>query len=698
MEKLIIIRKEEDLQQLIDVIDNNEYLAYDTETVNVDYNTQIIGFSLAADTNTGYYVVLSAWEPLAKVLKDTGLKEVCKPIIAALAKKQLIMQNGIFDCEKTLYNFGVDLMPALHTDTMLLAHLLDENRPCGLKELAVSIFGEDSAKEQAEMKASVAANGGQLTKTCYELYKADPELIAKYGAKDSILTMKMFHHLVPELLEQELDKFFYDEETMPLVKGPTYDLNTVGLRVDADKLQQFKSQLQLDIAEAKAFINTETQKSVADKYPGTSKAKTFNIGSNQQLAWLLYGKLDNDFHKLTEGGRELCRALSIKIPYAIADKRRFIRECVSNFEREYRVPGCTKAKKVREPWAYIECGKEALGKLAPRYKWVAKLLELKKNEKLLSTYVEGIQDRLQYGVIRPSFLQHGTTSGRYSSRHPNFQNLPRKDKRIKACILPRPGKVFIGADYSQLEPRVFASFSGDERLQAAFKSGDDFYSVAGIETFEKYECTPQREGAPDAFGVRFPELRDISKVIVLASTYGANGYQLSPIVKKKSEETQEIIDLYFEKFPKVKQFQLQCHKQAKENGYVVNLFGRPRRMPKAMAIPELFGKTKHEDLPYEWRNLLNLAVNHPVQSTGASIVNRAAIAMYRKFREAEALDSGWKDVRIVLQVHDSLIVEAPECLAKEVAVIMQDTMENTVTIPNVKLEAKPLIGKSLAEV
>lgn len=697
-ENLIIIRTVPELKQLVDAIEGAEFVAYDTETVSTEYNTQIIGFSVAVGTNTGYYVILSYWDKEAKKLIATGLKEPCKPIIEALTRKHVIMQNAVFDCEKTFYNLGIDLMPAVHSDTMLMAHLLDENRPCGLKELAVAIFGEDSAKEQAEMKASVTENGGMLTKTCYELYKGDSDLIAKYGAKDAILTLKVFYHLVLQLFEQGLDKFYYDDETMPLLRGPTYDMNTTGLRVDMEKLQALKAELQIDIGEAKAFIRAETEKAVQEKYPGTSKAKTFNIGANQQLAWLLYGKLNNEFHKVTEGGRELCRALGIKIPYALADKRNFIRTCTQSIGKAYTVPGCAKPKKVREPWAYLECGKEALAKLAPRYKWVAKLLELKKNEKLLSTYVEGIQDRVQYGVIRPSFLQHGTTSGRYSSRYPNFQNLPRKDKRIKDCIVPRPGNVFIGADYSQLEPRVFASFSGDERLQAAFKSGDDFYSVAGIETYEKYECTPQKDGSPNAFGVKYPDLRDIIKVIVLAATYGANEYQLAPVVKKRAEETREIIDLYFDKFPKVKQFQLACHQEAKDTGQVVSLFGRPRRIPKAKLIPQMFGKTAHEDLDYEWRNLLNLAVNHPVQSTGASIVNRAAIATWRQFRKMEAMDPQWKNVKIVLQVHDSLVVEAPEPLAQQVVVILQDCMQSTVKLPGVALEAKPIIGKSLADV
>lgn len=704
-EHLIVIDTEEGIRQLTETFKDAEFIAYDTETTDTTYDAQVIGFSVAADVSIGYYVILKYWDVDQQKLIDLGLMEAAKAFIRTLVGKSLVMQNAGFDCEKTNYNFGVELMPNVHTDVMLLAHLLDENRSVGLKQLATAIYGENEAVEQAEMKASVHKNGGVLTKKVYELYKADKDLIARYGAKDAILTLKLFYHLVPQLFEEGLDKFFYEEETMLLLRGPTYDMNTTGLRVDADRLQKLKLTLQGDIAEARAFIHAEIAAHIKDEYPGTSKAKIFNIASTDMLSWLLFEKLQNEFNTLTESGRDVCNILGVKKPYNASDKREFIYACTPRVGEVY-VPATvneetgkrTNAKKIRNPWTYMSCGKETIAKFAQKYKWCAKLLELKKNEKLLSTYVEGIQGKMRYNVIRPQFLQHGTTSGRYSSKSPNFQNLPRDDKRVKACIVPRPGNVFVGGDESQLEPRVFASQSGDERLQTSFASDDDFYSVAGIETFEKFDCVPKKDGAINAFGVKYPALRQVSKVVVLASTYGANGYQLAPKTGKTSRETQEIIDLYFEKFPKVKEFQLRCHKQAMTEGKVYSLFGRPRRIPDAKMIPELFGDTEHSELPYEWRNILNLAVNHPVQSTGASIVNRSAIAAWHKCRELEAIDPAWAKVKQILQVHDSLVLEGPEHLAESMADVLKWAMETTVELPGVKLEAIPMIGYSLAEV
>ena len=172
-----------------------------------------------------------------------------------------------------------------------------------------------------------------------------------------------------------------------------------------------------------------------------------------------------------------------------------------------------------------------------------------------------------HDTTHPSFLQHGTTSGRYSSRNPNFQNLPREDKRVKSCIVARPGKVFVGADYSQLEPRVFASLSQDEKLMAAFRSSDDFYSTIGVEVFDRYECSLQKD-APDSFAKRYPQERHYSKTIALAATYGATANRLARSTGKSVEETQLILDAYFEKFPSVKTMMLDSHQQAKLLGRV----------------------------------------------------------------------------------------------------------------------------------
>ena len=178
---------------------------------------------------------------------------------------------------------------------------------------------------------------------------------------------------------------------------------------------------------------------------------------------------------------------------------------------------------------------------------------------------------------------------------------------------------------------------------------------------------------------------------MLAVTYGATAQQLSPKMNKSKELVQEDVDRYFEEFPGVQSMMTNAHSTAKRDGQVLSYFGRPRRMPNAKKIDKLYGKLSHNQLPYEARNILNLAVNHTIQSTAASIVNRAAI----RFKE---IVSGKIHCSLALQVHDSLIVECNESDANEVARILQEAMETTTQLEGIALQAIPKIGHDLSKV
>lgn len=698
MDKLIVIRTNKEVEDLIELMKDKDYIALDTETTGVDRDAFVIGYSVSWEVDTGYYVILREWDKETQKLNVLETIETAEKFMQSLVGKSLIGHNFVFDAHMIYNNFKVQLISYCHTDTLVLGHLLNENRRNGLKELATSIFADNSNAEQLIMKDSIRANGGLITKSDYELYKADSEIIGRYGAKDTILTLKLFYHFVPILFEERLDKFFYDEESMPLLRRTTYDLNTVGLRIDPQKLEDLKGSLQAEALEAKSFVYKEIEKHISDKYPGTSKAKTFNIGSSQQLAWLLFVKMGEEYITLTDEGKVVCRFLGLKLPYTGPARRDFIYACTKAKGVAY-APGSynTKTKKTSKPKVigdaakYLAANKATMQKLAPRIKWVDKLLLFQKNTKLLNTYVEGIKSRMNYNIIYPSFLQHGTTSGRYSSRNPNFQNLPRDDKRVKGTVVSREGRSFVGADYSQLEPRVFASFSKDERLLASFKSGDDFYSVIGSEVFGKVGLSMKKDDK-DSFAKKYPELRNIAKVVALSATYGTTAPKMASAIGKSMNEAQEVIDDYFENFPSVKQLMLAAHNEAMERGQVKNLFGRPRRMPEAKNIRGSFGNIEHAKLPYEARNVLNLAVNHTIQSTGASIVNRASVLFYQLTDEANI-----KNANIVMQIHDEIVVECDDADAEIVSDILKTAMENAVILPGVDLIAEPKIAKTLAE-
>jgi DNA polymerase I-like protein with 3'-5' exonuclease and polymerase domains len=692
---LKVIDTSEGLQDLLISLRDCEYVAYDTETTGLTKYDRVIGFSVCSSESVASYVILEYWNTARTSLESMPYLEQAKEFLIYLKTKKLVCHNAVFDCMITNACLGINLMPHIHTDTMILSHLLDENRRHGLKELASSIFGAHSANEAKEMKDSVHRNGGKLTKTCYEMYKCDPYIMGKYGAQDSLLTYKLFLHLVPKLFQQELDTFFYEDESMPLLRGPTYELNTTGVQVDTTKLMLLKKTLEAECEEAKAFIYKEIHEKIKNKYPGTTKSNTFNIGASSQLAWLLFCQLNLEFDRLTKAGKTLCKELGIKIPYTKHWKRAFIDDISMRVGQALSLDGTVngkkvRGKKIRAPWFYIAADKNALSKHAKRYKWIEVLLNYQKKQKLLNTYIKGTEERIKYGVLNPSYLQHGTMTGRYASRNPNLQNLPRNDQRVKECFVARPGKVFVSADFSQLEPRIFSYYSKDARLMNAFNGETDFYSVVGMEVYDKFDCEPQKDGE-NAFGVKYKTLRDLSKVIVLATAYGATPHQLAPTTGKSVDDTADDMSKYLEAFPGVKTMMLEAHELVKNQGVVHNLFGRPRRIPDARNIDKSYGKLSHGELPYDARKLLNMACNFRIQSTGASLVNRAAIA-FHKYCQTQGLKC-----KLISQIHDELVVECLENDAEEVAFILRRSMENTNQLDGVRLEAIPRISRTLAK-
>lgn len=699
-QQLIILRTNEEVETLKEYLADKDIVTFDTETTGITEESEIIGYSVCAEPGLGFYVITAAWNKETQTLDYLETRNGAPEVMEVLKTRRLVMHNGVFDCSMVWNNYKVSLIDSLFADTMILAHLVDENRQVGLKELGAHFYGDSAKAEQQAMKESIIANGGQMTKANYELYKADAELIANYGAKDAILTYNLFQDLLPELVEEGMEDFFFTDESMPLLRGPTYKMNTAGLKVDVDRLRTLKKELEVEIEELKAFVFKEIGALVGKEYPGASAKNDFNPNSGAQMAWLLFEKLQNVYPKVSNAGQDLCKYFGMRTPYNNKAKKEFIetaknskgivwREKDSEYDKKTRR---WKGKaEVKEYWTYLSTDKAVLQKFSTKYVWVGKWLECKKLMKLLTTYVEGIESGMRYGVIHPNFLQHGTTSGRYSCRNPNFQNLPRDDKRVKSCIISRPGRVFVGADYSQLEPRVFASYSGDKRLLACFENGQDFYSFIGMEVFEKRDCSLYKKD-DNFFGKKHEKLRDLSKGIALAATYGTTANKLGPLLGLETDEAQSIISDYFERFPSVELMMLKAHTTVKKQGYVENYFGRKRRIPDAVKIEEMYGSLTHAELPYVARNLLNLGVNHSIQSTAASITNRAAIRFTDMCKEAGI------DAQLVLQVHDSLIAECDEKDGEAISVILREAMENTVVLPGVTLVADPKIGRNLSEV
>ena len=292
---------------------------------------------------------------------------------------------------------------------------------------------------------------------------------------------------------------------------------------------------------------------------------------------------------------------------------------------------------------------DVLDKLAPDYPIVADILEYRKLSKLKSTYADGLANFIdETGKIHTSFNQTITATGRLSSTDPNLQNIPIRmelGKLIRKVFHPLEGDLFVDSDYSQIELRLLAHISGDEGLIEAFRENQDIH----------------RSTASKVFGVPFDEVTELqrrnAKAVNFGIVYGISAFGLSQDLNIPQKEAQGFIDSYFQTYPKIKEFLDQTVAQAKECGFTRTLFGRIRPIPELSSsnfMQRQFGE--------------RVAMNAPIQGTAADIIKIAMIRVHdRLIRE------GYKS-RLILQVHDELLIETAEEEKEAVIVLLEEEM------------------------
>ena len=278
------------------------------------------------------------------------------------------------------------------------------------------------------------------------------------------------------------------------------------------------------------------------------------------------------------------------------------------------------------------------------------LLEYRSLAKLYGTYIEGLLKVIgEDGRIRTSFNQKQTLTGRLSSSEPNLQNIPirtEEGSELRKFFVAKEGHFLIDADYSQIELRVLAHASGDESLISAFNSGKDIHSATASEVFR----VPLDEVTH--------ELRDKAKAVNFGIVYGMGAFSLSDDLKVSMKEASAYIASYFATYPKVKEYLDRAVKNAYEKGYAETLWGRKRY------IPELTG-TKKQLRSFGER----VAKNSPIQGSAADLIKLAMV------KTAERLKREGLKSRLILQVHDELIIEAPESEADYVKMLLKEEME-----------------------
>jgi DNA polymerase-1 len=310
---------------------------------------------------------------------------------------------------------------------------------------------------------------------------------------------------------------------------------------------------------------------------------------------------------------------------------------------------------------------EVLESLIDKHPVIEKLIEYRRLTKIKSTYLDGLRKIAdENGFVHTTFVQISTVTGRISSKEPNLQNIPvrtQEGREIRRLFLPSaPGRKLVSADYSQIELRILASISGDEVMKDAFSSGVDIHTRTASEVF----------GVP--LDMVTPEMRRSAKAVNFGIVYGISDFGLARSLGIPVKVAANYIKRYFARFPGVRRYMDEIIAQAKAQGYVTTMLGRRRYLPELRSSNyniRSFGE--------------RAALNTPIQGTAADIIKLAMIDVWEKLR-----DGGYKS-KLILQVHDELVIDAAEDEVTAVSALLKECMENAYVI-DVPFEAQVAVG------
>lgn len=456
---------------------------------------------------------------------------------------------------------------------------------------------------------------GELLTTAEDLFgssklpkfeKVTEEALASYAGYMAYSVYCTKEPLTKQLKELGMYELYTDVE-IPLA-FTLHDMETVGIRVEAEALKVYGEQLQVRIEELEKVIYQQA-------------GEEFNINSPKQLGVILFEKL--------------------------------------------QLPGGKKTK------TGYSTAADVLEKLAPEAPIVNDILEYRQLTKLKSTYADGLATYIGSDErIHSTFNQTITATGRISSTEPNLQNIPIRmelGRMIRKVFIPKEGCVFIDADYSQIELRVLAHLSGDERLIQAYREAQDIHRIT----------------ASQVFHVPFDEVTSLqrrnAKAVNFGIVYGISSFGLSQDLSITRKEAAQYIEKYFETYPRIKEFLDDTVAKAKEEGHVTTMFGRRRPVPELKSsnfMQRSFGE--------------RVAMNAPIQGTAADIIKIAMV------RVNDRLMTEGFEARLLLQVHDELLIEAPQGEVEAVCELLEQEMKGAANLA-VSLEVDMHTGKNWYE-
>ena len=775
--KYYTVQDEETLKLLHQHILDSDVIAVDTETTGLNpRKNKIIGWSVSGDEGIGFYLptLVFDYEKDELVLQEINGKStevISRNLLKLLIGKKLVFHNASFDVQFIKNYFGVDLLPSVWVDTGLLVHTVYEEgafgygNPFGLKSIAImnqkelGLDVEEAAnKEQIELKESIKKNGGSTTKALYEIFKADLDILSKYASADTDLTLRICNLYLGKLKEEGLEKFFFEDEVMPIYREVTVPMEACGVDLDVELIEKVHGEIiedqkankeivmksLLEISEVKEWIMDTAFKEYPPSHKGNwaqrlvqryslplpKSEKTGKYSITQKNIEALEDSKVKEF--LLNGDTSVLDELEVARismtmwkesndgDYINIQSKKQLGEIV------FKYMGITpKVAGSNTKSGRAKFDMDMIKDLSKDYPWAENLRVYNRLLKIKSTYVDRFRDRQEDGRYYFYFKQNGTVSGRYGS---DAQQLPKPLEEgeeapiimkyvnvVRKFLIAGNGRKVIDADYESLEPHCFASVTGDTALQEIFNKGWDFYSTVAIRTEKLNE---QRDRFPNGVSADKKAdnylkkldapARNKAKAYSLGIAYGMEAYALKMTLGVDQKTAEGLVQGYLDGFPQLKEWRENSRLQVKAHGYIKNYVGRVRHLPKVQKT-----YIKFQDKMMDWRFRKELEKTY-----GKDIVLKA----YRDYRNglnnclnfqlqslaaavvnraALKINQKAKELNIdaicQAQVHDQLIVNIAEKDAERFAPYVQDIMENTTKLPGVTLKAPPEIANNWAE-
>ncbi len=429
----------------------------------------------------------------------------------------------------------------------------------------------------------------------------------EYACEDAEVTFRVANVLEPRLKDEGLMALFKELE-IPLIPV-LVDMETTGVKIDIPYLTNLSQEFGETLSNLEAEIHNIA-------------GECFNINSPKQLSDILFTRLGLKSQKKTKTGQSTSL--------------------------------------------------DVLEQLALEHELPRKILDYRSIFKLKSTYADALVSLVnpQTGRIHTSYNQAVAATGRLSSSDPNLQNIPIRSaegRKIRRAFIPEEGYVFVAADYSQVELRVMAHLSGDERLREAFTNNEDIHSITAASVFD---C---------ALGLITPEMRRKAKEINFGIIYGMGPFKLANQIGVGLGMAKQYLQEYYRLYSGVKQYMDEVPERAKSVGYVTTILGRKRFLPDLRNPNKIAQQAARR-----------VAINTTIQGSAADLMKLAMIKLH------DALETSGLPTKMILQVHDELILEAQADVAEEAAKLLKEQMESVYPL-SVPLEVETSIGKNWDE-